>query len=176
MSWLKSVALQTGSGSQALSFIIQEAEQQRNLLLQTTKAIRDLSGTESFSKRMELITSVPGIGATIGMSFLTEIDNITRFKNADQLAAYIGLIPMCHSSGEHEYTGEMTFRKHNTLRCQLVESAWKAIRSDPAMTVVYENYRKRMTANKAIIKIAKKLVARLFFVMKHEQKYVPCVV
>ena len=176
MLWLKSIELQTESGRQTLSLIIKEAENQRNLLLEITRAIRDLSRTAVFSNRMKLVTSVPGIGAITGMSLLTEIDDISRFKNADQLVAYIGFIPMCHSSGEHDYTGNMTFRKHNTLRSLLVESAWKAVRNDPAMTAAYESYRKRMPAGKAIIKIARKIVTRVFFVLKREQEYVPCVV
>lgn len=176
MLWLKDIELQTESGRQALFFIIKEAENQRNLLMETTKAIRNLSRTAAFSKHMKLITSVPGIGATIGMSLLVEIDNITRFKNADQLVAYIGFMPMCHSSGERDYKGDITLRKHNTLRSQLVESAWKAVRSDPAMTVAYENYHKRMPACKAIIKIARKIVTRIFFVLKREQEYVSGVV
>ena len=113
------------------------------------------------------------IGITTGISFLVEIDNIRRFKNADQLA---GLIPMCHSSGDKEGIGDITVRKHAILRCNIIEAAWIAIRKDPAMTMAYNEYRKRMNGNKAIVKIARKLVNRIFFVLKRKQKYVPCVV
>ena len=44
------------------------------------------------------------------------------------------------------------------------------------MTLAYEGYRKRMNAQKAIVKVARKLVNRIFFVLKHGQEYVPCVV
>jgi transposase len=120
--------------------------------------------------------SVPGIGITIGILFLVEIDDISRFKNAYHLASYIGLIPMCHSSGEKEGVGDITIRKHAALRCNIVEASWIAIRKDPAMTMAYEQYRKRMNANKAIIKIARKLINRIFFVLKRRKEYVPCVV
>lgn len=56
------------------------------------------------------------------------------------------------------------------------EAAWVAIRKDPAMTLAYEGFRKRMIAQKAIVKIARKLVNRIFFVLKRKQEYVPCVV
>jgi transposase len=176
MVWLRSIELLTDSGKQALELYIKEAENQRALLLQMTRVLRNLSRTDIFDSKMKLITSVPGIGITIGMSLLAEIDDIARFKNADQLAAYIGLIPMCHSSGEREYNGDITIRKHKTLRYQIVEAAWKSIGHDPAMTMAYETYRKRMAANRAIIKIARKLVNRIFFVLKHQQIYVPGVV
>lgn len=44
------------------------------------------------------------------------------------------------------------------------------------MTVAYTEYRKRMNPQKSIIKIAKRLVNRIYFVLKHEKEYVPCVV
>jgi len=175
MQWLREIELLTPYGKKALDLHIKKAEYQRDLLLQETKAIRKLCGG-ILKDEMKLITSVPGIGITIGISFLTEIGDIGRFKNAYQLAAYIGLIPMCHSSGEKENNGEMTIRKHTILRCYIIEAAWRAIRSDPAMTTAYEGYRVRMGANKAIVKIARKLVNRIFFVLKRKQEYVTCIV
>lgn len=175
MQWLQEIELLTPHGREALDLHIRKAEYQRNLLLQETKAIRELSKSV-FKDGMKLITSVPGIGTIIGISFLAEIGDINRFKNACQLAAYIGLIPMCHSSGEKESNGEITIRKNSLLRCYIIEAAWRAIRCDPAMTVAYEGYRLRMGANKAIVKIARKLVNRIFFVLKRKQEYVTCIV
>jgi transposase len=66
----------------------------REMLLQETKLIRQLSRSEPFAEPLRLIISVPGIGITTGISFVTEIDDITRFGNSYQLASYVGLIPM----------------------------------------------------------------------------------
>lgn len=176
MMWLKSLDFNTQSAKIALNFHIQKAEHIRSLLLQETRAIRMLSRTDKYKKQIEYLTSVPGIGEFVGMTLLTEICDIKRFRNSDQLASFIGLIPMCHSSGEHEHVGDITVRKHSILRCYIVESAWKAIRNDPAMTLAYENHLKKMHPCKAIVKIARKLINRIFFVLKHEQKYVACIV
>jgi len=176
IQWLRDIELSTEYGRKALDLRLQTFENLRGLLLQETKAIRELARSESFIESMQLIMSVPGIGIITGISFLTEINDISRFRNADQLASYVGLIPMCHSSGEKDITGDITIRKHAIMRHNIVEAAWKAIKYDPAMTMAYEEYRKRMNANKAIIKIARKLVNRVFFVLKHKQKYATCVV
>ena len=45
-----------------------------------------------------------------------------RFRNADHLVSFIGLVPMCHSSGESNGTGDITVRRHFMLRCLLVEA------------------------------------------------------
>jgi len=176
LQWLGEVKLSTEYGRKALDLHIEQFTRLREMLLQETRVIRNLSRSESFANPLRLIMSVPGIGITTGISFLVEIDDISRFKNAYHLASFIGLIPMCHSSGEKEGVGDITIRKHAALRCNIVEAAWIAIRKDPAMTMAYEQYRKRMNANKAIIKIARKLVNRIFFVLKRRKEYVPCVV
>lgn len=46
--------------------------------------------------------SVPGIGSTIAISLLTEIDDIGRFSNQCQLASFIGFVPMMPSSGDKD--------------------------------------------------------------------------
>jgi transposase len=176
LQWLRGVELSTEYGRKALDLHIEHFVNLRGMLLQETKIIRKLSRSESFAEPLRLIMSVPGIGITTGISFLTEIDTISRFKSADQLASYVGLVPMCHSSGEKDTTGDITIRKHAMLRCNIIEAAWIAIRKDPAMTMAYEGYRKNMNASKAIVKIARKLVNRIFFVLKRKQEYVPCVV
>ena len=99
-----------------------------------------------------------------------------RFKNTDHPASFIGLVPMCHSSGESNGTGDITIRRHFMLRCLLIEAAWIAIRKDPAMTVSYTEYSKRMNPQKSIVKIARRLVNRIYYVLKHEKEYIPCVV
>ena len=106
------------------------------------------------------------------MAFLSEICDIARFRNAEQLAAYIGMIPMCHSSGEKDGTGDITVRRNAVMRCNLIEAAWVAVRQDPAMNLFFTEQCKRMPKSKAIVKVARKLVNRLYFVLKHQTDYV----
>jgi len=177
IGWLQSLCAESDHLSRAFGFHIDTLLYHRKSLLEHTRVMRRITRSDRFISQMELITSVPGIGANIGMTILTEIENISRFRDSESLASFIGLIPMCHSSGEKENIGDITIRKHATLRCYLVESAWRAIRFDPAMTMAYQNYRSRgLHPNKAIIKIARKLSNRIFYVLKHQQKYVPCIV
>ena len=176
LTWMQSVETNTQYGKQTLDFLIKQYEALRSQRLEMIRAVRKLSRTEAFEKPLELLMSVPGIGQLTGMALLSEIDDIKRFNGADRLAAYIGMIPMCHSSGEHEGVGDITLRKNGKLRSVLIEAAWVAVRQDPAMTQAYSEYCKRMMPSKAIIKIARKLVNRIYFVMKRNQPYVKCVV
>lgn len=166
IAWLKQVQTFTSCGRQSLDIQIRHLEELRRQKLEMTRALRALGRTQTFREPLRLIMTVPGI------VFLSEICDISRFKSAEHLAAYIGMIPMCHSSGEKDGTGDITVRKHAVMRCNLIEAAWVAIRQDPAMNLIYTQNCKRMVASKAIVKVARKLVNRLFFVLKHKTEYI----
>ena len=175
LSWLKQVSMRTPSGRQTLDILIMQFEALRRQKAEMTRKLRLLSHTERFEETLELLMTVPGIGQTTGLALMAEIVDITRFANAEQLAAYVGMIPMCHSSGEHEGVGDITLRKHAILRSNIIEAAWVAIRKDEAMQLCYLNNCKRMVASKAIVKVARKLVNRIYFVLKRHQPYVNAV-
>ena len=171
MVWLKAVRLKSQSGNVALATSIKEAEQLRALLLEINKELKVLAITEKYAKNMELIRSVPGIGLVTGMLFLSEIETIKRFENNDKFAGMIGIVPDCYSSGDNEQIGEITPRRHIHLRRGLIESSWIAVRVDPALSKAFSDYSKRMEPNKAIVRIARKLSNRIYFVLKNEKKY-----
>ncbi len=176
IAWLKDVQMHTISGRETLDSLISQLEDLRRHKLEVTRSIRSLSKTERFAGPLELIMSVPGIGLITGMAILAEICDFGRFTSAEKFAAYVGMIPMCHSSGEHDGTGDITMRGNASLRASLIEASWVAIRQDPAMNLVYTENRRRMPASKAIVKVARKLCNRIFYVLKHKTKYVNGVV
>ena len=171
MDWLKTVQLKTRSGNMALEISIKEAEQLRALLLEVNNELKIMSNTEKYAKNMEFIRSVPGIGLVTGMLFMSEIENIKRFENGNKFAGMIGIVPDCHSTGSNEQIGEISPRRHSYLRSGLIESSWVAVRIDPALSRAFSEYCKRMEPNKAIIRIARKLSNRIYFVLKNEKKY-----
>ena len=176
ITWLRELDMKTQSGRQSLDFMLDLLDNLRKEKLDMTRALRALSRTEQYEEPLELVMSVPGIGQQVGMALLAEIVDIKRFKDAEHLAKFVGLVPMCHSSGENEGVGDITIRKHAFLRTLIIEAGWQAVRQDPAMTMAFESYCKRMKPPKAIIKIARKLVNRIYFVMKWQTPYVTSVV
>lgn len=177
MKWLNhGVSLQHESGTQTLKILVQEAEQQRKLLLDVLRKIRVLSRSEKYATNMELLRSIPGVGFVTAITFLTEIENIERFENTDHFAGFVGLIPNRHSTGGKENNGDMTFRGQVALRKSLIESSWFAARLDPILTQSFNGYVRRMEPNKAIIKIARKVLNRMYYVLKNKREYVSGVV
>ena len=171
MLWLENLEIDNGSGKEALQVLISECKNLRKSVLQITKQIRTLSVNDRYKLQVELLKSVPGIGLLTAMIILTELESIERFNNIDKLCGYIGLVPSTKSSGEKERTGDITPRGHNVLRTAIIESSWTAIRNDPSLMKSYLSYIKRMESNKAIIKIAKKLLARVRYVLLNQEPY-----
>lgn len=81
-----------------------------------TVEIRELSQSEAYAGQVLLLRSIPGIGSLTAMTILTELEQINRFSNFDQLCSFVGLIPSTNSSGEKENIGELTHRGNNFLR------------------------------------------------------------
>jgi len=171
LKWLESIQLGSSSGNEALSVFIEECKNLRAAKLKITRKIRLLSKTESYKQNSELLQTVPGIGLITAMELLTELETIDRFKDIDHLSSYIGLIPSTNSSGDKDLVGNLTSRGQQTLRTAIVESSWAAIRTDTALGLKYTGLLSRMLPQKAIVRIAKKLLSRIYFVLKNKQPY-----
>ena len=126
-------------------------EDHRKLLLSINRQIKKLSETEKYASHVELMKSIPGIGLVTAMHFLTEIEDIGRFENTDHFAAYVGIVPGRHDSGETGKDGKMIFRGQPLLKKCIVEASWIAIRNDQALTNAYRKFTGRMEPNKAIV-------------------------
>jgi transposase len=176
MNWLEVIELPEESGKMSLNALLVESKHLRVSVLDLTRQVRKLSETDNYKANAKLLRSIPGIGLITTMTILTELETILRFNNIDKLCSFIGLVPSTSSSGEKDRTGKITPRGNGILRSAIVESSWMAVRNDPALMMSYLEYCKRMEPNKAIIRIAKKLLNRIKYVLKNNQPYVSGIV
>lgn len=176
IGWLEEIRLQKASGDLALAAHLEELKNIRQIIANLNRGIRNLSKTDDYQENVHLLKSVPGISTLTAMILLTEIYDINRFKNIDNLLSYVGLVPNTNSSGEKDHKTGMTNRRNPQLRCLLIESAWVAVRKDPAMLLAFNKLCKRTTKTKAIVPMAKKLLNRIRYVLKNQKEYVPAVI
>jgi transposase len=176
VQWLKALSLANHGTRLTLSFMVEELELLRGLLLKVNKELRLLQKEPRYTQAMDLLTSVPGIGPLTAITLLTEIGNINRFGNFRQFNSFVGFYPMEHSSGEHEHKGKITFRHHVALRQLFVEAAWTAIRHDPALLLAFEAWKQKKGSKKAVLKVARKLLDRTWHVWKNNEPYVKGIV
>jgi transposase len=162
---------QQWTGKDSFKILMDQVKSLRAQLLEVNKKVRILSRENYYQKRVALLGSLFGVGLITSMTFLTEIDDIHRFANLEKLRSYVGLTPTSHASGDKDLHGEMIHRGNKFLKSAIFESAWIAARLDPVLHMDYINFCKRMKPNKAIVRIACKLLDRVHYVLKNEVPY-----
>ena len=175
ISWLEQLNL-SESAKISLQLKLESLKGIRAQLLQANRYVNKLGKSDQYKESVELLRSIPGIGLINAMTFLTELGDVKRFKTMDKLNNYVGLAPNIYSSAETTHVKGITHRCNHILREALVESAWCAVRKDPALLMAYKEFVKRMNYNKAIIKVARKLLNRIRYVLINRTKYVTGVV
>jgi len=126
-----------------------------------THEVVELSREKKYLQRVKLLKTIPGIGCVSAMEILVELQDITRFHTADELAAYLGLTPSQYSSGEHIRMGHITHAGNDRVRTTLVEASWILIGKDPSMRGKYEHIKCRRGGKRAIVAVARILSARI---------------
>lgn len=172
VNWLESLGFYTDSGDYTLQCYVDLLKFYRGKILSITRVIREMSKQPYYDRNYRILISAPGIGMITAMTLLTELCDITRFKELNKLLSYIGLTPTEHSSGENQWIGGMTKRQNRHIRGILIEAAWVAMRSDPALMQYYNHARTRMEPGKAIVKVAKKLTSKIYKIWNNNEMYV----
>jgi len=136
-----------------------------------TQLLRELSETAMYRDRMAILQTIPGIGVISAMELLLELQDVSRFRRAEQLAAYVGLTPSQYSSADKVRMGRITGIGKNTLRSLLVEASWTLIRKDPAMRDKYDRIKIRSGGKRAVVAIARTLLLRMRRMLLDKQAY-----
>ncbi len=171
IQWLQETEQVIGSTRTTLNYMIEQMEAHRSLLLKVNRGIRALQKSPKYKQRAQYLTSIPGIGPLSAMIILTELIDIRRFGSFRDLNSYVGFYPMEHSTSDKEHKGGIMIRHNKHLRKLLVEDAWVAMRHDPALTLAFNQWSVRMTGKRAIVKIARKLLSRIRYVLINETVY-----
>jgi len=174
--WLSTVQLSTDAGNMVLKETLENVLHLRTQLLKINRTLRSMAKNGQYSTKLKLLMGIPGIGLISAATFLSELEDITRFRNLDTFCSYVGLVPSTYSSGETEIIRGITPRANNHLRNVTIECSWIAVRQDPALLLKFSELSQRMKKNNAIVRIAKKLLNRIRYVMKNETEYVCAVV
>ncbi len=123
-------------------------------------------------KRVERLTTIPGIGKFFAVLIAHEIDDVSRFRTDRKLHSYIGLIPSTHASGGKVYHGRITNCGNRWLRWAFVEAVWPAIQTDRSIRAYYDGMKKKKDANVAKVATARHLATLAYRVLTQERDYV----
>lgn len=170
-AWLDQQQFPSASSQIAFVEMLEELDHRKDRYTNHLKRLNVLAASPRYAQNMELLTSIPGIGRLTALSLLTEIGPIERFATADQLASYVGLVPMQHQSGGSNREMPIQRRAQTELRMMLIQCAWSAIRTKSHFAALYERKTLTKPSQKAIVSVARRLLNTTYAVLKTQQSY-----
>lgn len=170
VEWLRHLTLPTEAGTFSLQYLLNSYQSTRSQMLQVAKQLRHQVKIY-YNDLYKRLMTVPGIGPANAICLIAEIGNMSRFKSYRQLASFVGLVPRVHQSGETDHPGSLTYRNNKYLLSALVESAWMALRYDPALMLYYKQRVSSHKSQVVICKVAHKLLNRIRRVWLSETDY-----
>jgi len=111
------------------------------------------------------VTKLCGVGVLTALVFLTELGDLWRFANRRQIAAYLGLAPASHESGEaRDRKGHITRQGSSRVRKVLCQATWSRVRNDLAEKMAYQRIKAKNPQHKKIAVVAsmRRLAVRMW--------------
>ncbi len=123
------------------------------------QAIRETAEQGPWRELVARLRCFRGIDSLTALALVAEIGDFSRFRRAEELMAFVGLVPSEHSSGERRRQGSITKVGNAHVRRLLVEAAWHARRRPK---VGYELSRRQRGQDARVIERAWRCQQRLY--------------
>lgn len=156
----------------AFAFQIRQLIEQLNFLETQIKELEEqisalLKQTGSY------ITTIPGIGETLGAIILSEIGDIHRFDAPNKLVAFAGLDVRVSQSGEFTATRQKISKRGSPyLRRAIWLAASRAAFCDPILSEYYQGLRARGKHHlTAIGAVSRKLCNTIYTILKEDRPW-----
>ena len=114
---------------------------------------------------MRLLMTAPGVGAIVGLTYASAIDDPGRFRSSKAVGAHFGLTPKKYQSGETDVTGRISKIGDGGVRTALYEAA-NVILTRPVKGSTLKSWGMRLAARAGMRK-AKVALARKLAVVLH---------
>lgn len=123
-AWIKRIEFAEKADGDVLAYYIDRVHQADEDKKRLEKLVEAESQKPRWKPRVDALRCLKGVDTTTAADLVFEAGEFSRFKNARSFAAWIGLTPSEHSSGEKVVRGGITKAGNKHLRRVLVESSW----------------------------------------------------
>ena len=144
-------------------------------IARTEKQIKDhIDSHPDLQQQCELLESIPGIGRRTATKLLAEIDDLTQYKSARQVAAYAGLTPRNNRSGTFRGKTRLSKTGNPRVRKALFLPAMTAKRHNPIVRAFCQRLAVHGKTKMQIIGAAmRKLIHLAYGVLKSGKHFDP---
>lgn len=123
------------------------------------------------------LVTMPQIGPVTATAVVATLDDITRFRSAHRVEAYVGLVPSEQSSGERRHRGAITKTGNTRVRWLLIEAAWRVLHSRQAALARLRDWARGVAARRgkrvAVVALARRMLGVLFAMWRDQVPYDP---
>jgi len=144
--------------------ILKEFERRTKKLLYKQPGIKE---------RVELLTSVPGVGEITALTWALEIWDPHRFSSSEKAKSYCGLTPSQKESAGKEKRMPISKQRNKHIQWVVVEASKIAVHrvKEPELVQIYQKVAERKNRNAATMAVARKLVEWLLAVDKRKTPF-----
>jgi len=158
-AWLKALSECDGTLSAgartALASLLRQIEFFEEEMKVADQTLTTLAQQPRYAPVVRALRTLKGVGPLIALAYLTELGDLSRFKNRRQIGAYLGLVPSSSESGEaSDRKGHITRQGPERVRALLCQAVWNRIRFDPQERIFYERLVARNPKHKKIAVVA----------------------
>jgi transposase len=152
---------------EALSSLLRHLEWLDTEIKRLDEKVLSLSRADRYRDPVGVLRRHKGVGVLTAMVYLTEMGDLSRFANRRQVAAFLGLVPSSHETGEKDdHKGHITHQGPQRVRKVLCQAVWSRLRSVESERVSYDRLVARNPRHKKIAVVARMRV--LAVVLWHE--------
>jgi transposase len=120
------------------------------------KQVLALSQTPRYAQLVTTLRQIQGVGVLTAMVYLTELGDLSRFKNRRQIGSYLGLVPSSYESGQaDDRKGHITRQGPSRVRKVLCQAVWSRLRTVPKEREMYDRLVRRNPKKKKIAAVAR---------------------
>ena len=127
--------------------------------------------------RTKLLMSTPGVGALVSITFVSAIDDPSRFRSSRSVGAHFGLTQKKYQSGETDVTGRISKCGDHEVRTALYEAAHVILTRSVKASALKSwgmGVAKRAGVKKAKVALARKLAVMLHRMLADGTEFIAC--
>lgn len=171
LRWLWRLAQETSSAlkagaRRALETLLRQLEALEREIQAFDEDVAALARTRRYALPARELKALLGVGILTAMVYLTEMGDLSRFRNRRQVGSFLGLVPSKQESGETtDRKGHITQQGPGRVRRVLCQAVWSRLAHDPATMQCHQRIARGNRKRKKIATVA--LMRRLAILMWH---------
>ena len=123
-SWIESIRFAEGADNDVLAYYVDAVRRAAEEKARLEGLVEAEARKPRWRRRVDSLRCLKGVDTATAADLVFEAGEFSRFRNARSFAAWVGLTPSEHSSGESDRRGAITKAGNKHLRKTLVEAAW----------------------------------------------------